>query len=281
MGILHQMSSYVSCSKKVDLNNKLVLITGGSSGIGLGFCNQLSKTYPQVTLVVVDIHKPSFECIYFKCDLSKSEQVKEIFARILEKHGVPDIIVFNAGVQHSALIDEVTDEQFERIIDVNFKNIFFALRPFLSGLKERKRGHLIFTCSVASFVTAPGGIAYSASKAAQLSFANGIRAELHEYGVKVSTLSPGHIKTSMFREFSIKYAWLMPSLEVNYVSNAIFDITQNNSHQQWRKPLYTVFGPLVLMLPPLWVLYIQKLSGADLSMIENKNAVDFELSKNK
>ena len=268
MGIFESLLSYNPFkTNSTNLNGKLVLITGGSSGIGLGFCELVLKAYPQVKLVVVDLNKPSFDCTFIKCDLSKAQEVKKVFKDIAEKQGIPDVFILNAGIQHAARLDDVTDEQYERIIDVNFKNSFYSVKPFLKGFKERKSGHLVFTCSVASFISAPFGVPYCASKAGALSLANGIRSELIDYNIKVSTLTPGHIKTKLFPDFKVKYNWFMPSLEPGYVSNSIFDIVQHNESQQWMRPLYSLLLPLLYLLPPELVIKVSKVTGGYESLV--------------
>eukprot|EP00835_Amoeboradix_gromovi_P000267 NODE_9_length_47730_cov_0.323718.p18 type:complete len:280 gc:universal NODE_9_length_47730_cov_0.323718:33674-34513(+) len=269
MAVLDQLYSYLpfgSSPSVVDLNNKFVLITGASSGIGLGFCHILLKNYPHVKLVVVDLVKPDFQCTFIKCDLSKSAEVKKVFLDISDKHGIPDVFILNAGVQHSVSLEDVSDEQYERIINVNFKNSYYAVKPFLAGFKSRKSGHLIFTCSVCSFISAPNAVPYCASKAAQYSFAGGLRSELNDFNVQVSTLTPGHIKTAMFKDYKVKYDWLTPSMTPDYVSHAIFNITQKQSSQQWMQPMFTILGPLSMLFPPRMYLYLQRLTGADVAI---------------
>ena len=253
---------------EMSLENKTILITGGSNGIGYEFCKIILEKHQSTKLIVIDLQQPKFDCIYYKCDLSSKEETKSVFTSIHNNEKLPDVFIFNAGVQYSKLLEDYTEEEYERVIDVNFKNLYYSIRPFLKDLKSRNSGHLIYTCSVCSFIAAPGSIPYSASKAGAFMFANGLRTELDEFNIKVSTLTPGHVNgTSLFKEYKNDYQFLMPSLTPEYVGNGIYKIVQNNYSQQWMKPLYTLIGPLTLLLPPSLLLYLQRLTGADVAII--------------
>eukprot|EP00834_Sanchytrium_tribonematis_P009013 NODE_1379_length_1179_cov_0.658333.p1 type:complete len:266 gc:universal NODE_1379_length_1179_cov_0.658333:850-53(-) len=257
-------------TQHIVLDEKKILITGGSSGIGKDACEKILDKYNSVKIIVVDLNKPSFDCDFYKCDLSSKDQVTKTFAQILKSHGTPDVMVFNAGIQYPLLIDQISDEQYERIINVNFFNLFYAVKPFLAGLKDRKSGHIIFTCSVCSFIYAPGAIPYCASKAATFSFANGLRSELQGFNIHVSTLLPGHIKTNLFREFTVKFKWLMPSLEPEYVGGSLLEIIEKDYSQQWMRPLYTLSGPLLQLLPPTFALWLQEFLGGDVAILNKQ-----------
>eukprot|EP00834_Sanchytrium_tribonematis_P004137 NODE_187_length_13529_cov_1.102606.p9 type:complete len:144 gc:universal NODE_187_length_13529_cov_1.102606:5578-5147(-) len=106
-------------TQHIVLDGKKILITGGSSGIGKDACEKILAKYNSVKIIVVDLNKPSFDCDFYKCDLSSKDQVTKTFAQILKSHGTPDVMVFNAGIQYPLLIDQISDEQYERIINVN------------------------------------------------------------------------------------------------------------------------------------------------------------------
>jgi short-subunit dehydrogenase len=111
---------------------------------------------------------------------------------------VPDIVIANAGVSRGTLTEYVEDEEvFQNVMDINVLGMVKTFQPFLAAMREAKQGTLVGIASVAGFRGLPGSGAYSASKAAAISYLESLRAELHGSGVKVVTLCPGYIKTPM------------------------------------------------------------------------------------
>ena len=127
----------------------------------------------------------------------------------ISKHGVPDLVIGNAGVSYgndTAIAEDV--EVFREILEINVLGLVNTFHPFVGPMRERKAGTLAGIASVAGFRGLPWGTAYSASKAAAISYLEGLRVELRGSGVRVTTICPGFIATDMTK----KNPYTMPFL---------------------------------------------------------------------
>ncbi len=116
----------------------------------------------------------------------------------MQKHGVPDVVIANAGVSHGTLTEVEDDVRvFHEIMDINVNGVVNAFHPFIAPMKARRSGSLVGIASVAGFRGIPGAGAYSASKAAVISQCEALRVELRRHGVAVTTICPGYIATPM------------------------------------------------------------------------------------
>ena len=116
----------------------------------------------------------------------------------MSRAGIPDIVIANAGVSRGTLTEYAEDEEvFQNIMDVNVLGMVKTFQPFHAAMREARQGTLVGVASVAGFRGLPGSGAYSASKAAAISYLESLRVELYGSGVKVVTICPGYIKTPM------------------------------------------------------------------------------------
>jgi short-subunit dehydrogenase len=116
----------------------------------------------------------------------------------MSRAGVPDIVIANAGVSRGTLTEYPEDiDAFQQIIDINLLGVVKTFQPFLVLMRDAKKGSLVGIASVAGFRGLPGASAYSASKAAVISYLESLRVELSGSGVQVVTICPGYIKTPM------------------------------------------------------------------------------------
>lgn len=116
----------------------------------------------------------------------------------IAQHGVPDIVVGNAGISIGTLTTEAEDTQhFHRVIETNLFGLVHTFQPFISAMQLRGSGSLVGIASVAGIRGLPGAGAYSASKSAAITYLESLRVELHGSGVKVVTIAPGYIATPM------------------------------------------------------------------------------------
>ena len=134
----------------------------------------------------------------FACDVRDLAAVKRAATEFIGKHGVPDLVIANAGVSHGTLTELEEDVAvFREIMDVNVMGVVNAFHPFIAPMKARGSGSLVGIASVAGFRGIPGASAYSASKAAVISHCEALRVELRRHGVDVTTICPGYIATPM------------------------------------------------------------------------------------
>ncbi len=115
-----------------------------------------------------------------------------------ERFGVPDVVIANAGISHGTLTEHAADAiAFREILDVNVTGMVHTFAPFVAAMRAERRGALVGIASVAGFRGLPGASAYSASKAAAISYLESLRVELGGSGVAVVTICPGYVATPM------------------------------------------------------------------------------------
>jgi short-subunit dehydrogenase len=134
----------------------------------------------------------------YTLDVRDAAATRHAAGDFMARAGVPDIVIANAGVSRGTLTEFVEDEAvFQHVMDINVLGMVKTFQPFLAAMRDAKHGTLVGIASVAGFRGMPGSGAYSASKAAAISYLESLRVELHGSGVKVVTLCPGYIKTPM------------------------------------------------------------------------------------
>jgi short-subunit dehydrogenase len=183
-----------------------VFLTGASSGLGsalarryaaegavLGLYARRAKSLRQLAGTLAPA-----TCAVYPGDVRDAAALRAAARDFMGRYGTPDVIVANAGVSIGTLTAHEDDnEAFHTVLDTNVLGMVHAFQPFLSALVAAKRGKLVGVASVAGFRGLPGSGAYSASKAAAISYLESLRVELSGSGVEVITLCPGYIATPM------------------------------------------------------------------------------------
>ncbi len=194
-----------------------IFITGASSGIGESLARHYAKSGAQLALVarredwltrVADSITPRPEI--YVCDVRDAKALKAAAIDFISKHGVPDIVIANAGVSRGTLT-EIEDDltAFQEIFDINVMGMVNTFHPFVEPMKSASRGTLVGIASVAGFRGIPGGGAYSASKAAAIRYCESLRVELRPANVSVVTICPGYIRTPMTAVNKFKMPFLI------------------------------------------------------------------------
>ena len=186
-------------------------ITGGAGGMGTQIAIAFAKQGADVIIADVreDGIKSALELIkketgkdvhHVVCDLSDIEKTKTLFNEIENKFGNIDILVNNAGIvdpNHGTLIENHTEQQLDRIMDVNFKAPFFLSSSATKSMSKRGFGRIISISSIAAFKGEPGHANYSASKGALLSMTKTIAIEYVKNGITANCIAPGAIESRM------------------------------------------------------------------------------------
>jgi short-subunit dehydrogenase len=182
-----------------------IFITGASSGIGAALARHYGKRGATLGLLarreselreVGRSTGSAFEA--YPCDVLDLAGVKAAAAHFIAAHGLPDIVIANAGISYGTLTGAVEDVRtFADILSVNVMGMVHAFHPFVDGMCARGAGKLVGIASVAGYRGLPGAGGYSASKAAAISYLESLRVELHGRGVRVITVCPGYIATPM------------------------------------------------------------------------------------
>ncbi|RIH65398.1 SDR family oxidoreductase [Mariniphaga sediminis] len=192
--------------KLFNLKGKTALVTGGSQGIGKAISLALAEYGANLVInyrsnkdlaeqTKKEIIDKGAKCWLVECDLSQVDSAK-IISRFLDKNGLsPDILVLNASVQYRKAWDEVTSEEFEAQININFRAALFLIQELFPNMKKNKWGRIVTLGSVQQSRPHPEMIVYAASKMAQLSMVKNLAAQIGKYGVTINNLAPGVFPT--------------------------------------------------------------------------------------
>jgi NAD(P)-dependent dehydrogenase (short-subunit alcohol dehydrogenase family) len=190
------------------LSNKVALITGGTSGIGLETAKLFRDEGAHVIVVGADqasLDAASCElgssALALRADLRKPGELDKVFDEIRRRFGHLDILFANAGIGLAAPLEDVTEKQIDEQFAINFKGAFFAVQKAVPLLA--KGGSVVLTTSFLNAVGAPGLSVLSATKAAVRSLARSLGAELAPRGIRVNAVSPGPISTPFHGKFGL------------------------------------------------------------------------------
>lgn len=182
-----------------------VIITGASSGIGAALARRYAAAGAALGLIAR--RKDALErlsatlsapCETYPLDVRDAPAIAAAARHYTGRHGCPDIVIANAGVSLGTLTEHAEDlAAFQEVLDINVMGMVKTFQPFVGCMRERGAGALVGIASVAGYRGLPGAAAYSASKAAAISYLESLRVELRGSGVKVITVCPGFIATPM------------------------------------------------------------------------------------
>lgn len=190
------------------LSETTVLITGASRGIGAAIATRFASVGMKVVLHYLQSHESANEtaraCLNMgakvltvTADVRSREQLVRMKEK-MEKHGmVPDILVNNAGVAHYGLLQDVSEEEWERVMDVNLKGMFLCTQLFMDAMIRQKYGRIINVSSVWGLSGASCEVVYSTAKGGVNAFTKALAKELAPSGVTVNAVAPGVVETSM------------------------------------------------------------------------------------
>ena len=182
-----------------------VFITGASSGIGQALAQHYAKEGAIIglvarradLLVALQESLPTETAIY-ALDVRDAEALEQAALDFIARFGATDVVIANAGVSASTLTENKDDiKTFQAVIDINLLGMVHTFQPFIQFMKQAGKGSLVGIASVAGIRGLPGASAYSASKAAVISYLESLRVELSPNGISVTTIAPGYIKTPM------------------------------------------------------------------------------------
>jgi len=191
------------------LKHKSAIITGSTSGIGLGIARALARNGADIMLNGFgDAQEIEFtrtelerqfgiEVRYSSADMSRPDQVREMVALAQDEFGKVDIVVNNAGIQHVAPIEEFDDERWDAVMAINLSSAFHIIKAVTPGMKARRFGRIINVASAHGLTASPFKSAYVAAKHGLIGLSKTVAVELAEFGVTSNTLCPGYVKTPL------------------------------------------------------------------------------------
>lgn len=188
-----------------NIQGKVVVITGASSGLGAATARYLSEQGAKVVLgarrvdrlesLAKELALPDGAVV--QTDVTDSDQVKRLVDRAVALHGRVDVILNNAGLMPHSPLERGRIEDWNRMIDVNLKGVLYGVAAALPHMKAQKSGHIINVSSVAGHKVRPGGAVYSATKAAVRVISEGLRQEVKPYNIRTTIVSPGMVATEL------------------------------------------------------------------------------------
>ena len=193
--------------------NKIVLVTGAGRGIGASIAKRFASEGAEVIVnysgndeaaqkTVDEITATGGQAQKYKCSVNDSESVKVMIDEIIKEFGRIDILVNNAGITKDGLMLRMTDEDFDRVIDVNLKGTFNCTKYVSKYMLKQKSGKIINISSVVGLSGNAGQVNYSASKAGIIGIRKSAAKELSSRGITVNAVAPGYVDTDMTKVLS-------------------------------------------------------------------------------
>ena len=190
------------------LKGRTAVVTGSTSGIGLGIAHALAKAGCNLVLNGLGTEKDNEKAIrevtahgtrvaFDPANMLRHNQIADMIAKAERDFGAVDVLVNNAGIQHVAPVEEFPIEQWDAIIAINLSSAFHTVRAAVPGMKKRKWGRIINICSAHSLRASPFKAAYVSAKHGLAGFTKTVALELAEHGVTSNAISPGFVWTPL------------------------------------------------------------------------------------
>jgi len=196
------------------LKDKVAIITGGANGIGLAAVKRFIEEGAKV--IVVDVNEQQGQTVmnelavhFKKLDITNGEQCKKLVQEIVEEFGRIDILVNNAGITKDAMFHKLTEDDFDRVMDVNCKGVFNMTQAVVPFMREARYGKIINTSSIVGVYGNVGQTNYAASKAAVIGMTKTWAKELGKKGINVNAVAPGFIQTDMVKTIPSEQIMMM------------------------------------------------------------------------
>jgi NADP-dependent 3-hydroxy acid dehydrogenase YdfG len=190
-----------------NIEGKVVVITGASSGLGEAAARHLSAQGARVVLgarridrlgaLVGELTARGGKAIAAPTDVTNADQVKALVDAAVRTYGRIDVMINNAGLMPQSMLERLKIDEWDRMIDVNIKGVLYGIAAALPHMKAQKSGHIINVSSVAGHKVRPGGTVYSATKHAVRVISEGLRQEVKPYNIRTTVISPGAVDTEL------------------------------------------------------------------------------------
>ncbi len=188
-----------------NIHGKVVVITGASSGLGAETARHLAREGAKVVLGARRLDR--LEALaselgldakaILQTDVTDRRQVKALVDRAVELHGRIDVLLNNAGLMPSSMLDKLKIDDWDRMIDVNIKGVLYGIGAALPHMQAQKGGQIINVSSVAGHKVGPGGAVYAGTKWAVRAISEGLRQEVKPWNIRTTIVSPGAVATEL------------------------------------------------------------------------------------
>ncbi|KPM32156.1 Short-chain dehydrogenase/reductase [Croceitalea dokdonensis DOKDO 023] len=224
----------------MDITNKVIIITGASSGIGEATALKLAEKGAKTVLtarreerlneLAENIRNNGGKALVVTADVTKKDDFEKVVAQTLNEFGTIDGLINNAGLMPLSYINKFKTDEWEKMVDVNIKGVLHGVAAVLPTMMEKNSGHIINISSSAAHNYFPGGAVYCATKAAVKMFSEGLRQELApNYGINVTSIEPGAVSTELMDTITdddikeqFKEMQKMTFLEAEDIAEAIY-----------------------------------------------------------
>ena len=190
-----------------NINGKVVVITGASSGLGEATARHLSAQGATVVLgarradriksLADELIAKGGKALAVVTDVTHRDQVQRLVDTAVQAFGRIDVMINNAGLMPHSPIERLKVDDWDRMIDVNIKGVLYGIAAALSHMKQQKAGHIINVSSVAGHKVTPQGAVYCATKHAVRALSEGLRQEIKPYNIRTTIISPGAVATEL------------------------------------------------------------------------------------
>ena len=189
------------------IKDKIVVVTGASSGLGEATARLLSTQGAAVVLgarradrlqsLAKDLEARGGKALALGTDVTRREQVKALVDSAVQTYGRIDVMINNAGLMPQAPLEQLKIDEWDRMIDVNIKGVLYGIAAALPHMQRQKAGHFINVSSVAGHRVGPGFAVYAATKYAVRALSEGLRQEVKPYNIRTTVISPGAVATEL------------------------------------------------------------------------------------
>lgn len=190
-----------------NIEGKIVVITGASSGLGKAAARGLSADGATVVLgarrlaliqsLADELKAKGGKALAIETDVTQREDVSRLVDAAVQTFGRVDVIINNAGLMPNAPLERLKVDEWERMIDVNLKGVLYGIAAVLPVMQRQKSGHIINVSSVAGHKIRPGAAVYAATKHAVRALSEGLRQEVKAYNIRTTIISPGAVDTEL------------------------------------------------------------------------------------
>ena len=210
-------------ARQIDFHGRVVVVTGGSRGLGLVLARQLAEQGARLALVArdevtlerarQDLTERGAEVLTLPCDIGERDAVEQTVARVIEHYGRIDVLINNAGIIAVGPLEHMAVGDFETAMATHFWGPLYLTLAALPSLRQREGARIVNIASIGGQLAVPHLLPYSASKFALVGLSDGLRAELAKDGIRVTTVNPGLLRTGSPPNANFKgrhraeYAW--------------------------------------------------------------------------
>jgi NADP-dependent 3-hydroxy acid dehydrogenase YdfG len=188
-----------------NINGKVVVITGASSGLGAETARHLARQGAKVILGARRLDRLTALAselgldakAIVQTDVTDRAQVKALVDRAVELHGRIDVLLNNAGLMPSSMLEKLMVDEWDRMIDVNIKGVLYGIAAALPHMQSQKSGQIVNVSSVAGHKVGPGGAVYAGTKWAVRAISQGLRQEVKPWNIRTTIVSPGAVATEL------------------------------------------------------------------------------------